>query len=361
LPLKSDKFAALIISWYNQNQRDLPWRQTKDPYKIWLSEIILQQTRVAQGLPYYEAFVSAFPTVIAFAQANLDDVLRLWQGLGYYSRARNMHKCANVIIADYHGIFPVEFEELKKLPGIGPYTAAAISSLAYNQPVPVVDGNVYRVFARAFGIETDISSSQSFKEFFYLGQELISPTDPGSFNQGVMELGATVCTPRNPSCQTCVLQHMCYSFANNTQDLLPIKTKKIKKRTRYFNYLIFQMGDKFAMRQRTGGDIWQGLFEFNLIESLDDVAFTDLSSDLLSALSMSDMLIKESSEQLRHILTHQTLLARFIHLELPNSDTNRKILNRNGLTLYRLNEIEQLAKPILIVKYLNRKSISIDL
>jgi A/G-specific adenine glycosylase len=221
-------FAEKIISWYKKNKRDLPWRYTLDPYKIWLSEIILQQTRVAQGLPYYNSFVTKFTTVKDLANASESDVLRTWQGLGYYSRARNLHHTAKLIYDSYNGIFPDNFEELKKLKGVGNYTAAAIASFAFKQRVPAVDGNMMRVFSRYFEYKEPIDSPKAQKDFFRIGLELIKKVDASDFNQAVMELGAIVCSPKNPKCNECPLQNNCVAFANKTQLIYPIKSKKIK-------------------------------------------------------------------------------------------------------------------------------------
>ena len=260
-------FSPLIITWYNQNKRDLPWRNSQDPYLIWLSEIILQQTRVAQGLPYYVKFVRAYPTLAVLAAAEEEEVLRLWQGLGYYSRARNMLKCARLLTKAYNGAFPASFEELKKLPGVGPYTAAAIASLAFGIAVPSIDGNVYRVLARIFGLEADITGARAFREFYQLAADLMDEAQPGVFNQAVMDFGAGICSPKNPGCAGCIFQNRCVANSQGKQQMLPVKLGKVKKRTRHFNYVVIKAGNQLALRRRPGGDIWQGLYEFHLIEA----------------------------------------------------------------------------------------------
>src|SRR5690349_7153792 len=225
-------FSEKVVKWYEKNKRDLPWRETRDPYKIWLSEIILQQTRVSQGMPYYLRFIEKFPTVAALASASEQEVLRLWQGLGYYTRARNLHKCAKKVATDYKSVFPYSFDELKKLPGIGDYTAAAIASIAYQEPVAVVDGNVFRVLSRVFGIETEINSPKGKKDFTQLANELISKKHPEKHNQAMMEFGALYCTPKNPSCTDCVFSSQCFAFKKNLQLVLPVKTKNKAARKR---------------------------------------------------------------------------------------------------------------------------------
>ena len=260
-------FANQLVNWYNSNKRPLPWRETKDPYKIWLSEIILQQTRVSQGLPYYLKFMTEFPTIHDLAKANEQKVLSLWQGLGYYSRARNLHQCAIYISDKLGGKFPSSYLELLKLPGIGPYTAAAIASIAFGEAVPVVDGNVYRVLSRLFGIEADIGQSKNREIFYEHALQLIQNQDPDTFNQAMMEFGAMHCMPRNPLCEECFVSSECYANLHGKQESFPIKSKKIKVRKRYFNYIVFFFEDGLLMRERSEGDIWQGLNDFYCIES----------------------------------------------------------------------------------------------
>ncbi|MDP5122125.1 MAG: A/G-specific adenine glycosylase, partial [Spirosomaceae bacterium] len=266
-PTKELTFSKKIIPWFEQHQRNLPWRHTQDPYAIWLSEIILQQTRVAQGLPYYNRFLSHLPTIQDFANAPQEEILRLWQGLGYYSRARNMHATAKVIIEKYDGTFPDNYNELVKLKGIGPYTGAAIASFAFGEAVPVVDGNVFRVLSRVFGIETDIAASSARKEFTELAETLIPQDSPAAFNQAIMEFGALQCTPHQPNCMFCPLQDTCYAFQHEAQGVLPVKLKKTKVRNRYFNYFAVQQDEHFLMNKRAENDIWSGLYEFYLVET----------------------------------------------------------------------------------------------
>lgn len=354
-------FASKIIAWYTTNKRSLPWREINNTYFIWLSEIILQQTRVAQGLPYYNRFIEAFPNIDALAGADEQDVLQVWQGLGYYSRARNLHKCAKKVVEEYEGVFPASYEELLKLPGIGPYTAAAIASLGYNLSLPVVDGNVYRVLSRVFGLTNNIADTKSFKVFFEYSGQLIDKRNPGEYNQAIMELGATVCLPQNPLCSTCPVEQMCYAKANDKQTELPVKLKKIKKRERYFTYLVFEVDGRLALRKRTNEDIWKGLFEFYKIEgdaffSLDSVPDHQLVK-ILSAMTITDEEIKLP----KHLLSHQTIYSSFIKINLQPTSAFLRWMQQNGLALYSQEEIEKLPKPVLISKYLNSVTKSIHL
>jgi len=342
-------FSKRIIDWYQINQRSLPWRGTRDPYKIWLSEIILQQTRVVQGLPYYKEFVKTFPTVFDLAKAPEQKVLRLWQGLGYYSRARNLHRCAKKIVKDFKGEFPQSFEELKKLSGIGPYTAAAIASIAFRESVAVVDGNVFRVLARVFGIEQDIASDKGKKYFFLLANELIDQSQPDLFNQAVMEFGALHCLPKNPKCTDCIFSKDCEANQQNLQALLPVKSKKIKVRTRYFYYFVIHSKKGIFMHQRNGKDIWRRLYDFYLIE-------TSRSQKTESLIKQDDFLTKSSiireSKIFTHILSHQKLKIRFIEIEKSFSKKDEMMGKRLGLKKFTPREVAKLPKPILIDRFL---------
>jgi A/G-specific adenine glycosylase len=299
--------------WYLKNKRNLPWRNTNSAYTIWLSEIILQQTRVEQGLPYFLNFIKNYETIIQFANADVNDILKLWQGLGYYSRARNMHVTAQIIRDDYNGEFPNNYNELIKLKGIGPYTAAAIASFAFNEAKAVVDGNVYRVIARFAGIYTDINSTQGKKEFAAAAQQLLDLENPATHNQAMMELGAMVCKPQNPNCLSCPIYENCFAFSVNQQGNLPVKIKNIKIKERFFNYLIFEFDDKTYLKQRGPKDIWQGLFEFPMLE----MPLLCNEADVFEALVKNDFINQEQSveiqflENYKHILTHQILFASF--------------------------------------------------
>ena len=359
--MSNSSFTSTILEWYQLNKRELPWRENINPYSVWLSEIILQQTRVAQGTPYYLKFLETFATVADLAAASEESVLRIWQGLGYYSRARNLHKCAKVVVEKYGGEFPSSYEALLELPGIGPYTAAAIASICFNEAVPVVDGNVYRVLARVFNIQEDIAGGASFKVFYNQAASLMDTKQPGEFNQALMELGATVCSPKSPGCDNCPIQHSCEGFRLNLQESLPIKTKKIKKRNRYFHYLDIRIGDLITLRQRGAKDIWQGLYDFYLIEKNQTLPFEELEDELLLSLAQTGVEIVNEIEFRKHVLSHQNLFTTVFQLRLSDNAVNRKILKGKGLTLYSLEETNALAKPILIANYLNRNSISIDL
>ncbi|MGY8943774.1 MAG: A/G-specific adenine glycosylase, partial [Flavobacteriales bacterium] len=260
------KFSNTLIYWYLQNNRELPWRKSKNPYFIWLSEIMLQQTRVAQGLAYYLKFTTSFPTVFDLAKADESTVLKMWQGLGYYSRARNLHFSAKQISKELNGVFPSTYEEIIKLKGIGDYTASAISSICFNEPTAVVDGNVYRVLSRYFGINTPTNSTLGIKEFKTLAQTLIDTSQPGTYNQALMDFGALHCKPQNPLCETCPFSDSCVAFEKKLTKELPVKEKKIKVRKRYFNFLVIKTdAHKTILTERKGKGIWQGLYQFPLI------------------------------------------------------------------------------------------------
>lgn len=347
----TQSFSNLIIDWYLRNQRDLPWRETTDPYKIWLSEIILQQTRVNQGLPYYNKFIHHYPTVYDLAKAPEDEVMRLWQGLGYYSRARNLHECAKSIVSDYNGEFPNSYNELLKLKGIGKYTGAAIASFAFEQAVPVVDGNVFRVLARYFNVSDDIAQPKTFTKFFDIAKELIPKEKPSSFNQALMELGAMVCKPNNPNCEICPLAQACSARIHTKQSVLPVKKKKVKVKNRFLYYLIWQNGEKLAMRKRGPNDIWQGLFDFELIETKNALSTEEILEMVNEKHDQAEII--DISEPTKHILTHQRLEAVFIQLNTPNTN----ILKENGLQYYTKKQVESLPKPRLIENYLTSKNI----
>ncbi|MDV7186279.1 A/G-specific adenine glycosylase [Lutibacter sp. TH_r2] len=307
------KFSKQLIPWYLQNKRDLPWRKTKNPYKIWLSEIILQQTRIDQGMSYYLKFVAHFPTVFELANASEEQVLKLWQGLGYYSRARNLHYSANYVVNELKGEFPSTYKELLKLKGVGDYTASAIASICFNEASATVDGNVYRALSRYFGIETAINSSKGIKEFKALAQELIDKKQPGNFNQALMEFGATVCKPQNPTCTICVFNSSCKALQTNTIAKLPFKEKKLKIRNRYFNYLVIQTLDKKTVLEKRTSGIWKNMYQFPLIETeseVDEQEFLQHNSfDTLFNKAITIQLFNK--ESIVHKLSHQHIYTRF--------------------------------------------------
>ena len=347
-------FSHQILTWYKENPRDLPWRETLDPYKIWLSEIILQQTRVAQGLPYYYAFVENFPTVKDLALATEEEVLRLWQGLGYYSRARNLHACAKSIWFDMGGEFPKTYDELLKLKGVGSYTASAIASFAYGEVKAVVDGNVFRVLARYFGIGTDIVGSKAKKEFEDLANQIIPKDQPADFNQAIMDFGARKCTPNNPGCETCPLSNSCFAYLYNMVSELPLKTNKVKIRERHFHYYVIKCGEKWVWKKRTSGDIWEGLFDFPQIEFSEGKEYMQMD---IPSISKKETL--HLPKKYRHILSHQRLNAIFSEVEIK--EENREELENwcenEGFVLVAEEKIEYLAKPKLIVNFLNDQGI----
>lgn len=345
-------FNAQILDWYGRNKRDLPWRQSRNPYHIWLSEIILQQTRVNQGLPYYMAFINTYPTVHDLAKADEREVLRVWQGLGYYSRARNLHKCAKIISENHGGIFPKTFDELLKLPGIGSYTAAAIASIAFGQRVAVVDGNVYRVLSRIFGIDDDISSGKGQKIFQQKANELISDTQPDEFNQAIMEFGALQCVPKNPDCDNCPFSNDCFAKENDLQSQLPVKIKKVKVRKRYFHYLVFEAEGQLALKERPGNDIWQGLYDFHLVEGEQQMTWEELADSDIMRLMNSEIVTIDESLEYKHILTHQRIFAKFYNVRIKDRASLQK-LSDYDLAYYTLNDVLDLPKPVLVSTYLN--------
>jgi A/G-specific adenine glycosylase len=310
-------FSGQLLAWYKANSRDLPWKHTTDPYKIWLSEIILQQTRVEQGMPYYMRFVERFPTVEALAAAHIDEVLRLWQGLGYYSRARNLHLTAQLVAGKYRGVFPASQQGLLALKGIGAYTAAAIASFAWNEPVPALDGNGYRILSRVFGIDAPPDTQRGKKQFASLAAELLPPAHAGAFNQALMDFGSLVCTPK-PVCDRCPLQSGCYAFDRRAIDLFPAGRKPVAVRHRYFHYLYIRRGAFTFIRKRTEKDIWQGLYEFPLIETDSPVSAKKLPATPLwkALLAPCRTLPVRISTPLKHQLSHQTIHALFYTLEV---------------------------------------------
>ncbi|WP_417884849.1 A/G-specific adenine glycosylase [Zunongwangia sp.] len=343
------EFYKILINWYLKSKRKLPWRETQNPYNIWLSEIMLQQTRIAQGLPYYEAFIEAFPTVFDLAKAPQDKVMKLWQGLGYYSRARNLHETAKYIAFECEGEFPKSYKELLKLKGVGDYTASAIASISYNEPVAVVDGNVFRVLARYFNIDTPINSTAGKKEFKNLATELLDKDQPSLFNQGIMEFGALQCKPKNPLCETCPFNDSCLALKEDKISELPVKIKKGKIKKRYFNYLVFSSEEnKTMLQQREGKGIWNGLYEFPLIETEQDIGdalnieqskeFKNITGSTKASVSLYNY------KPIVHKLSHQHIYARFWLVEVKNISVEKAILIEN---------LENYPVPVLIQNFLN--------
>lgn len=313
-----------LLDWYENNKRDLPWRHTNDPYKIWLSEVILQQTRVDQGMEYYLDFVDTFPTVKHLAAANEDTVLKKWQGLGYYSRARNLHQAAKMVVSEWDGRFPDNFEDIKKLKGVGPYTAAAIASIVFNEPRPVVDGNVMRVVSRWFAIKDAINTTKGRKKIESALNELIDKKQPGKFNQAIMEFGALYCKPKNPDCLHCIFNNTCEAFINTLVAELPRKTPKAKTRNRFFTYLFMvsnqNENDFTILNKRSGNDIWKGLYEFPLIETESEEPIDKLTEIPIVKNLTGDkpFVIDKISKSYIHQLTHQKIHARFIIMSMSD-------------------------------------------
>lgn len=345
-------FSDKIVKWYLDNRRPLPWRDTKDPYRIWLSEVILQQTRVAQGLPYYQRFVETYPDVTALARAGEQQVLRSWQGLGYYTRARNLHKCAKMVAQDHKGIFPSTFQELQKLPGVGNYTAAAIASFAFDETVAVVDGNVFRVLSRIYGIDIPVNSIEGKNAFSTLANKLISRSHPALHNQAIMEFGAICCTPTNPGCNQCPFQNQCIAFNRDLIGLLPVKIPRAKSTKRYFYYVVVEKGNDLLMKRRAGKDIWHGLFDFVLIEKNRPENPESIVSDTAHGKWFEKHLSVNISKDYKHILTHQTIHCRFILVKTKSSF----VVDDNGLSFYSPRQIAKLPKPVLISRFLEDKN-----
>lgn len=323
--ISPNKFQILLSNWYSANRRDLPWRGINDPYKIWISEIILQQTRVNQGYDYYVRFIGRFPDVATLASAGEDEVLKYWQGLGYYSRARNLHKASKQIINTFSGVFPTGYQDVLRLSGVGDYTAAAICSLAYQQPYAVVDGNVYRVLSRLTGSTTPIDTSAGKKEFAALAQQLLDTTHPDIHNQAMMEFGALQCTPANPDCGICPLKEYCVGFNSGIVSMLPVKQGKTLVTNRYFNYFHITCGEYTYLQKREADDIWKNLYEFPLIETdkymepdelIEDTAFKNLFAEF------QDFQISKISNPMKHILSHRVINARFYNIKINNENNN---------------------------------------
>lgn len=340
-----------LLAWYEQNKRELPWRNTENPYLIWMSEVILQQTRVEQGLPYYQRFTERYPTVADLAAAHDDEVMKLWQGLGYYNRAANMLRTARLVMSDFNGVFPTTYEGLLTLKGIGPYTAAAIASFAYHEPHAVVDGNVYRVLSRVFGIDEPINSTSGKKLFANLAQELLNIKHPATHNQAMMELGATVCKPRQALCNTCVLAAVCEARRQNKVYDLPVKEKKRKPVDRYLNYIVTDDGKGYTyLRQRIDEGIWNKLYEFPVIET----EAVPTAAALLKHEQMKERfsVVPEQLEvtfTAKHQLTHQTIYAVFWKAggkqTLPKAE--------QGFIRIAFNKVHDFAVPRLLERFIN--------
>jgi A/G-specific adenine glycosylase len=348
---KKRKLFTENLMWWNaeHNKRIMPWKGEKDPYKIWLSEIILQQTRVEQGLEYYQRFIKKYPKIQLLAAASGNEVFKLWEGLGYYSRCKNLIATAKIITEDYAGIFPKKYDDILDLKGIGPYTAAAISSFAFNLPYAVVDGNVLRVIARFFGIDTAIDSSEGKKQFTSLAQTLIDKASPASYNQAIMDFGATICKPQLPLCEACVFKKSCAAFKENLIKQLPVKEKKLIKKHRYFYYIIAEYKEKIYVKKRIESDIWQNLWEFILVEKTQKIPPEKflISEDFKS-------LFKEIKEKkvlgvfCKQQLTHQTIEGIFIYVVCTQPFINDSYIMINK------SDISNIAFPRLITNFFEK-------
>lgn len=353
---KYNRFRRYLLSWSEDIERDLPWKETKNPYHIWLSEIILQQTRVAQGRPYYLKFINAFPSIEDLANASQDEVFSLWEGLGYYSRARNLHASAKKIVNDFDGVFPSNYEDILSLKGVGPYTAAAVASFAYNLPYPVVDGNVMRVLTRVFAIEEAIDSTKGRKRINALAEDLLHRKNPAAYNQAIMDFGALQCTPKNPKCDECPLAEICDSKGTELLHLLPYKAKKILKKTRYFHFLdVEDTHGNTQLERREEKDIWQGLFQFPMLErddlealSLDNIQnCLDIASDKFS--------LERISKVYKQTLSHQHIHAIFYKIRINASF----FVDKEGIYLADRQNVSNFAFPKLIRSYIEDKVLTL--
>ena len=322
-------FAETLISWYDDHKRDLPWRGETDPYKIWVSEIILQQTRVQQGWDYYHRFLDNFPNVKTLAEADEEKVLKVWQGLGYYSRARNMHAAAREIMAEHHGIFPQTYDKIHSLKGIGNYTAAAIASIAFHLPYPAVDGNVIRIISRIFGICDDVTQPTVLKRITAICETEIDPAQPGVFNQAAMDFGAMQCVPRNPKCDECPFQSSCYAFKNNLTDTLPIKKKKGESKHRFFHYTVYLSDSQTIIEKRTGSDIWKNMYQFPLTETDSE--------------KWPEKPVFVTREVLSHQIIHAAYYVKNVK-KLPKTAENQSVID--------FDEIEKLPMPKIMTLFL---------
>ena len=317
-------FAETLIAWYDDHKRDLPWRGETDPYKIWVSEIILQQTRVQQGWDYYLRFLDNFPTVKALAEADEERVLKVWQGLGYYSRARNMHAAAREIMSEHHGKFPQTYDKILSLKGIGRYTAAAVASIAFHLPYPAVDGNVVRIVSRIFGICDDVTQPAVVKRITSICETQIDHKQPGVFNQAAMDFGALQCTPKNPKCDECPFQSDCYALNNNLTDILPIKKKKAEQKHRFFHYTVYLSNNQTVIEKRTGSDIWRNMYQFPLTETDSE--------------EWSEHPVFSTREVLSHQIIHAAFYVRNVK-KLPKTTDCQSVIHFDDIEKYPMPKI----------------------
>ena len=343
-----NNFSEILINWYREHKRELPWREASDPYLIWISEIILQQTRVVQGYDYFIRFIKRFPDVTSLAEADEDEVMKFWQGLGYYSRARNLHAAARSM----NGVFPKTYPEVLALKGVGEYTAAAICSFAYNMPYAVVDGNVYRVLSRYLGIETPIDSTEGKKLFASLAGEFLDKSRPAVYNQAIMDFGAIQCTPQNPACLFCPLAGSCMALSKSMVAQLPVKQHKTKTTERFLNYIYVRAGACTFINKRTGNDIWKNLFELPLIETASSVTEEELLAlpEFIKLFDKEEVpVVRSICRNVKHVLSHRVLYANFYEVVLPE-----KTKSFSSYLKIKTNELEQYAVPKLIHAFLEK-------
>ncbi len=351
--MKNKSFATILLNWHKEeNTREMPWKGEKNPYYIWLSEIILQQTRVEQGLPYFLRFKQKYPTVKDLANAKEDDVMKLWQGLGYYSRARNLHETAKNVQQNFKGKFPETFDELKTLKGVGDYTAAAIASFAFGENKAVVDGNVIRVLARVLGVETAFDTTEGKKKFAQLARELIDEKNPAAYNQAIMDFGGVVCSPKNPKCEDCPFTRICVAKNHELIEQLPYREKRTKITNRYFNYLLIKSDKEIVIRKRTGNDIWQNLYELPMIETPKTLK-KGFAEAIVKQLGTKQFAIKSYSEETTQLLSHRKIHFRFIEVEL----TDFKSFSLANAQKVKLNALSKFAFPKTLHLYLLEKSL----
>jgi len=349
--IKQD-FISLLDVWYKKNKRKLPFRKTKKPYLVWLSEIILQQTQMSTGLVYYENFKKKFPTLKSLSDANEDDVVKCWEGLGYYNRAKNLHITARYINKELSGKFPTTQKELIKLKGVGRYTSSAIASICFNEKTPAIDSNVYRVFSRVFGIKKNISSSSAYSFFYKKCLPFINMVDePGEYNQSIMDFGSIQCVPKNPLCNNCILNKICYSFINSSQHIFPVKNKTIKKTKRYFYYLVFNYINNYLFQKRQKNDIWKGLYDFYLIEKPKlEKKFNSILCTILKNISKKNKSIVST----KTTLSHQEIHITFVEVVLEKKKDFNYLKNSLGLISLHKNKLGVIAKPKVINDYLKK-------
>lgn len=350
-------FTQKLLAWHDPAARPMPWKNERDPYKIWLSEIILQQTRVEQGMPYFLRFVENFPTVENLAAASENEVFKLWEGLGYYTRARNLHKAAKLVSNELNGSFPTSYDEILKLPGVGPYTAAAIASFAFDLPHAVLDGNVFRVLARVFGIETPIDSNEGKVFFQKKASELLDKNRPGPFNQAIMDFGATVCMPAKPACPTCPMRSFCHAFLEKKLAELPVKSPKAAKRDRFFHYFIFKKGEKRWVKLRTEKDIWQGLHEFPMVEkNALETGPIELMAMAEDHFFSGEMVVSQVSKPAKQLLTHQKITAVFCEIDIKEGE----FIGAENIEIKQI-DLKKMIFPRIIDLYLSETQLLLSL